>query len=175
MFSGGFFFSQGVSALAKSERVSEVEIMEEVLFDPAELLDEDLSSLPEPTEILGTWRFQLARGFVQGGVSAKGPWSAINLNLIPIEPVGEDASDVLSEANMDDLPRVRHRVFYSTNRDKRDFVSLMRKFGVAEGTLREMLEQARGEYIVATAKAGTDNRGMPETKLSNFRSAAASV
>ncbi len=96
----------------------------------------------------------------------------LNLFFQPIEPLGEHD---LTEAEIENLPSIRHRMFYTKSRDKRQWLELAAKMGVAEGTLKEMLADARGEFIVAHIQLGKDNRGEPEYKMTRFRAAEAEV
>lgn len=140
-------------------------------FDQEALLNEDLSSLPEEQQLTGPWVLQWVSSFINHGVSdEKGPWVMLTINFDPYRPFGDDAEEIMSEIDMKDLPRIRHRAFYTTNKDKREFRQLLAKFGVEAAPLGEMLKAARGQLGVATLKPSKDRRtGAPETRLSNFR------
>jgi hypothetical protein len=138
-------------------------------FDLEALLSEDLATLPEEQKISGAWIVKWISAFVNHGTGDKGPWVMVTINFDPQYPFGDDADQTAEELDMEDLPKQRHRMFYSTNADKRLFRDLAAKFGVEAGTLNDMLKDARGHEAVVTIKNGTDKRGMPETKLSNFR------
>lgn len=155
--------------MAKSEQTTYDETNDEEAFDQEAILEENLEDLPEEQDLRGPWKLQWIGAKVKQGHGDKGPWSMINISLDPIEPVGEDAGDV--EYDADDLPRVYHRMFYTTNRDKRAFIALAKSFGVEAGKLKDMLEEARGQFAVAKLTRGKDNFGRPETKLNAFRSA----
>lgn len=152
---------------------AEAAVMEqdEAPFDQEALLEEDLADIPEEQELHGLWVVQWIGAKVKAGHGEKGPWSMINISLDPVTPAGEDAEEILSDYDLTDLPRVYHRVFYTTNRDKRAFVALAATFGVEAGSLRDMLEALKGQEAVAKLSPGKDNFGRSETKLSAFRSA----
>jgi len=151
--------------MAKSENVA-VSSEGDESFDIEALLKEDLSRLPDEVEIDGTWVFQFRGGKPVAGVSDKGPWAMLNLFFQPIRPVSE--SDI-SDDEIENLPSIRHRVFYTKTRDKKEFVRFAAKMGVEEGALEDMIKDLRGEFIQAKVALGQDNRGEPEYKLSNFR------
>lgn len=160
--------------MAKSEKAAAQAAQDETenpapegVYDAEELLDEDLSELPDETSISGRWIVQFVRGFIQTGVGDKGPWTMLNLNLNPVRPLNEDIE--LTDEQLENLPRVRHRVFYNEPAAKRAFVELAAKFNTEPGTLREMLEDMKGEEAIATIKPGKDNRGEFEYKLSAFK------
>jgi hypothetical protein len=152
--------------MAKSESVAAEAVEGDDFYDAEALMAEDLSELPDEVEISGNWVFQFRGGKPVTGVSDKGPWAMLNLFFQPIEPVD---GDELSEAEIENLPSVRHRVFYTKSRDKKDFVALVAKMGVEPAPLKDMLADARGELVVAKVTLGKDNRGDPEYKLTNFR------
>jgi hypothetical protein len=156
--------------MAKSERkVEDTTEVNEDDFDQEALLDEDLSTLPPPQFLEGPWVLQWISSRISHGKSDKGPWTMIQIQLDPIEAAGEDREEIEADYNMEELPRLRHRIFYTTTQHKRDFVRMMAAFGVAAGELREMLSDAKGEVAVATLKTGKDNRQLDETKITNFR------
>jgi len=138
-------------------------------FDLDALLHEDLSTIPDEQKITGAWIVKWISSFVNHGRSEKGPWVMITINFEPQYPFGDDATTTAEQLDMDDLPRLRHRVFYSSFTDKRDFRALAAKFGAVPGELIDMMKEARGGECIATVTNKKDRRGQPETKLTNFR------
>jgi hypothetical protein len=155
--------------MAKSETATAV-------YDADETQQDDLSRIPEATEISGPWVLQFRGGAKQIGVSDKGPWAMLSTFFVPLRPVGEQEVDA---AELAELPAIKHRTFYTRNSDKRAFVKLMALMGAepdpelrGDEQLKTLFDDARGEVLVATVKLGKDNRGDPEYKLSAFKAAS---
>ncbi len=153
--------------MAKSEQ-NEVQSDDSAndIYDIEATLAEDLSDLPDETEIHGPWVLQFRGGEVRAGVSDKGPWQMLSLFFAPTAPVGDHD---LTEAELDELPMVRHRMFFAKGADKRKFVEIASKMGIDAAPLSVMLDDLKGESVIATVKLGKDNRGEPEYKLSGFK------
>lgn len=151
--------------MAKSESES---------YNAEDTQQDDLSSIPEETVIDGPWVLQFRGGAKQSGVSDNGPWSMLSLFFAPVRPFGNQE---ITNGELDDLPSIRYRPFYTRNSDKRAFVKLMAMLNVepdpelkGDEQLKQMFSDAQGEELLANIKLGEDNRGEPEYKLSRIKS-----
>ncbi len=135
-------------------------------YDVEATLKEDLSELGEEIEISGRWELQFRGGKPVTGVSDSGPWRMLNLFFQPITPAGDHD---LTEQDLDDLPAVRHRMFYTGKQDKKAFVALANLMDVEAAPLEDMLKEMRGESVSAIVTLGKDNRGAPEYKITGFK------
>jgi hypothetical protein len=151
--------------MAKSEVVES--------YNAEDTQQDDLSAISEETVIDGPWVLQFRGGSKQSGVSDNGPWSMLSLFFVPVRPAGNQE---ITDEELEDLPSIRYRPFYTRNSDKRAFVKLMELFNVepdpelkGDAQLKQMFSDAQGEELIANVKLGEDNRGDPEYKLTRFK------
>jgi hypothetical protein len=126
---------------------------------------------PEPT-ISGRWLVKYVSGKIISGESEKGPWSKVNVRLMPVEPVDVD-EEVLAGLN-GDFPIVEYNKFIKFRSSKLDVLQMLASFGVSSSTeIPEGLDEARGETASVFIRPDGEYNGRAQYAFMNFRPASA--